>query len=325
MKKLALLSLIFISYKINAQIGINTNTPDTSAALHIVAKPYGQGLLVPRMFQARKSTLTSPARGLFAYDLSSDMFYFNRTNGNNDWFAVNPWLTKADSVTPNVMFTHTVVTNVGIGTQTPNAKLDVNGSITSNSVVTTNSLVVTNSISVNGFPNNSLVPAGLISMWSGSVAPNGWALCDGTNGTPDLRGRFIVSYDNIVGTNNPNSPTTPIIAPNNGTTVNYGAIGNKGGENGHVLIKNELPKHKHTVNTSNTDGGNISVGGSGYGFLSTAGNVVGMSGSNYSADSYDHSHSISGTTGDGTSDSLNNLTHENRPPYYVLAFIMKLP
>ena len=41
---------------------------------------------------------------------------------------------------------------------------------------------------------SSLVPTGIISMWSGSIAkiPAGWALCDGSNGTPDLRDRFIV-------------------------------------------------------------------------------------------------------------------------------------
>ena len=38
------------------------------------------------------------------------------------------------------------------------------------------------------------VPAGLIAAWSGAVSavPAGWALCDGANGTPDLRGRFLV-------------------------------------------------------------------------------------------------------------------------------------
>ena len=44
-----------------------------------------------------------------------------------------------------------------------------------------------------GTPHGGSLPAGLIVMWGGLVAniPSGWALCDGSNGTPDLRGRFI--------------------------------------------------------------------------------------------------------------------------------------
>lgn len=39
------------------------------------------------------------------------------------------------------------------------------------------------------------VEAGMILMWSGSIAtiPSGFVLCDGTHGTPDLRDRFIVA------------------------------------------------------------------------------------------------------------------------------------
>jgi hypothetical protein len=42
-------------------------------------------------------------------------------------------------------------------------------------------------------PATQLVPAGVIVMWGGLVVniPTGWLLCDGTAGTPDLRGRFI--------------------------------------------------------------------------------------------------------------------------------------
>ena len=45
-------------------------------------------------------------------------------------------------------------------------------------------------------------PVGTIVVWSGTVEdiPTGWALCDGTNGTPDLRGRFVLGTG---GTYNP--------------------------------------------------------------------------------------------------------------------------
>ena len=41
---------------------------------------------------------------------------------------------------------------------------------------------------------DALLPVGMIILWSGSLAsvPQGWQLCDGTNGTPNLRDRFIV-------------------------------------------------------------------------------------------------------------------------------------
>lgn len=43
---------------------------------------------------------------------------------------------------------------------------------------------------------SSGVPTGCIVMWSGTLAsvPSGWALCDGQNGTPDLRDRFIKGW-----------------------------------------------------------------------------------------------------------------------------------
>lgn len=44
----------------------------------------------------------------------------------------------------------------------------------------------------------TLIPTGLISMWSGQIGdiPDGWTLCDGTDGTPDLQDRFIVGAGN---------------------------------------------------------------------------------------------------------------------------------
>lgn len=38
------------------------------------------------------------------------------------------------------------------------------------------------------------LPRGVIVMWAGNLEeiPAGWSLCDGTNGTPDLRDRFVM-------------------------------------------------------------------------------------------------------------------------------------
>src|SRR3990167_3521984 len=43
-------------------------------------------------------------------------------------------------------------------------------------------------------PGGAAIPTGFIGLWSGLLAniPSGWALCDGTQGTPDLRDRFVV-------------------------------------------------------------------------------------------------------------------------------------
>jgi hypothetical protein len=42
---------------------------------------------------------------------------------------------------------------------------------------------------------SDIVPKGTIVAYWGSVAPPGWAICNGTNGTPDLRGMFLRGYD----------------------------------------------------------------------------------------------------------------------------------
>ena len=70
--------------------------------------------------------------------------------------------------------------------------------------------------------NSSLaatVPTGIICLWSGasSAIPSGWVLCDGNNGTPDLRDRFIV-----------------------GATSTY-AVGATGGQVSVALSQQELP------------------------------------------------------------------------------------
>lgn len=154
--------------------------------------------------------------------------------------------------------------------------------------------------------NTRLMPSGGIIMWSGSIAsvPSGWYLCDGTNSTPDLRDRFIVGA---------------------GTTY---AVGDTGGSASVTLTTAQIPSHTHTFSaTTNTTGAhthteqnyssNGTGDGSGPGASCCGGSIVNSGVQTLSAGS--HSHTVSGTTdaaGSGTS-------HENRPPYYALAYIMK--
>jgi microcystin-dependent protein len=135
------------------------------------------------------------------------------------------------------------------------------------------------------------VPIGAIIMWCGTTAPSGWAMCDGTNGTPDLTGRFIV------GINGKNS--------DNLTTLN---IGDMGGEEFHQLTVPEMPSHAHSYGALSNDSSNNGLGGIANGCT------------------VNNTSEMYGTTSVG-GDPTNNfvtLTHNNMPPFYALAYIMKI-
>jgi microcystin-dependent protein len=247
------------------------------------------------------------------------------------------------------------------------------------------------------------VPSGVIVLWSGTTSnvPSGWALCNGSNGTPDLRDRFVVGSGGAYNPGSTGGASTVTLTnsqiPSHSHTANAGNSGNhthgagnlaggnhshgsgnlSGGSHDHNLSLNTgsanlnhshsganlntsntgSHSHGHTrtsnqasvnsgnlagrtlINNANTDSagahshnisgdtgtanlnhahsvsgstGNSSVGVSG----NTSASTVGVSGN--TSGSGDHSHAISlGNTGGGGS-------HENRPPYFSLAYIMKL-
>jgi hypothetical protein len=160
-------------------------------------------------------------------------------------------------------------------------------------------------------PNGgSVPPIGGIIMWSGSIAEAEalmpyWALCNGNNGTPDLRDRFIVAASQGTGVGTVSTPGpgfNPITGALN-PPYTY-TPGNVGGETAHQLTIPELAQHRHSfynpANPYELDGGNATPGSSKPAYNSNQNNL-----------SY-------------TDYQGSNYFHENRPPYYALAFIMRI-
>ena len=180
--------------------------------------------------------------------------------------------------------------------------------------------------------NESSIPKGTILPWYGksSDIPDGFALCDGTKGTPDLRNRFLV-----------------------GAGSNY-SLGDTGGEDQVTLSGTQIGNHYHYWSSAIyrhppgkyiLDGLHfISFPGSvGGGFTPGASSVPGFvdapfpSGvkkvSRFGASSF--SISTDAHSADFASQKMSYITslavgtaaqeaHENRPPYYALYYIMKL-
>ena len=161
--------------------------------------------------------------------------------------------------------------------------------------VTATTLNATNFVG-SGSSLTNIIPSGIIVMWSGTTIPTGWLLCDGSNSTPDLRNRFIVGADN----NSKTGITTqagPTFDSSTGARDSVYNPGDVGGETAHQLTVDELASHTHSR-------GAIYPGG---------GPEQNQSGSR------EDSTTFNVQTGSAGGDNY----HENRPPYYALAFIMK--
>ena len=171
----------------------------------------------------------------------------------------------------------------------------------------------------------SSVPSGGIILWSGaankigqSVASGGtgtgWVLCDGSNNTPDLRGKFVVGYSNTDGLfdvdDTGGSKDATLVSHShtiNNHTHSFSAS-TTGGNHNHTYVDQYVVINNGyrpwPANNNDCAARNVNTGGSG-----------------------SHSHSISGTTGNpsnrGTNSQGSSATNANLPPYYALCYIMK--
>ena len=136
-----------------------------------------------------------------------------------------------------------------------------------------------------------LIPIGVINMWSGAIneIPIGWALCDGTNGTPNLKGRFIVGYDS--------------------GDSDYNQIGKADGAKTVTLTEAQIPSHTHDLDDYDADGPGT-LDANGY-YLQGKGKFYYANPAGGNLKGKNHVKSKGG-----------GQSHENRPPYYTLAYIM---
>jgi microcystin-dependent protein len=144
------------------------------------------------------------------------------------------------------------------------------------------------------------IPQGTIVAWNKDELPDGWILCDGNNKTPDLRGRFILGYNNNELSKNGSSVDGGMTDINTDARVgnDIATINSYGGEQYHKLTLNEMPAHVHYLGgRSYKAGGSSKIGSTGS--IRTLGGIY----STYS--------------------NGGNMVHNNVPPYYVLKYIMK--
>lgn len=164
-------------------------------------------------------------------------------------------------------------------------------------------------------------PTGSVILWFGSSGsvPAGWQLCNGTNGTPDLRDRVPIGAGTTYNLNDAGGSTSV-----SGNTGNAGGHSHGGVTGGHALTAAENGPHTHgsisvqgTHNTglNSTDPINAVVSNNGV----TAQRTITNSSSASSGSGDAHTHPIS-----AEADHNHTFSGSTLPPYRALYFIMKL-
>jgi len=153
---------------------------------------------------------------------------------------------------------------------------------------------------------NKRFPIGVIMAWNFESIPNGWAICDGTKGTPDLRGRFILSTDRR--------------KDKRGKIKKE--LKEKGGAESVTLTIKQLPKHKHSWEAYNDNYDE---------FHKYKSNIINK---NYETstfygltdDNNNRKREINTNDQGGIIEDKKGRTkpYETMPPFYVLTYIMKI-
>lgn len=200
------------------------------------------------------------------------------------------------------------------------------------------------------------IPSGIIAIWSGTLAtiPAGWKLCDGTIGTPDLRSKFVKGTAAGVdpGATGGSTTHTHSYQPSGTISAHSHTVGDTG--HTHTFTGTAMGTHVHSfTSTSTSSPTNISLDAhTSVGLRYTTGLVIQVvltGPTSHAITDPTHAHTMTGFTSadsagtpSGTNStnttgitigiavvtfvgSLGSTSAENHePPYYEIAFIMKI-
>lgn len=179
------------------------------------------------------------------------------------------------------------------------ADITVTRSGTARLTVTSTGATVTGTLTATAFSGDGSALTGITSfvqgmiiMFTGSTAPSGWAICDGTNGTPDLRDRFVVGQGTTYTINDTGGSKDAVIPTHNHGAGNYAAAAHAHGSGNYSV-------GSHTHGDGNYAAASHTHGDGNY---AAANHTHGRG--NYTAASHTHNFKASNRAGD--EDSWNN-------------------